>query len=41
LWHEAKDELHLMLSPGAFGEFETEIQKTNVTAELFISNVQE
>ncbi|EDW52014.1 zinc carboxypeptidase [Drosophila sechellia] len=41
LWHEAKDELHLMLSSGAFGEFETEIRKTNVTAELFIRNVQE
>ncbi|KAH8412137.1 hypothetical protein KR009_000023 [Drosophila setifemur] len=41
LWHEGKSELHLMISPGAFSEFETEVLKSNVSAELFISNVQE
>ncbi|KAH8352178.1 hypothetical protein KR084_002465 [Drosophila pseudotakahashii] len=41
LWQETKDELHVMISPGAFSELETEIQKTNVSAKLFISNVQE
>ncbi|XP_017086458.2 zinc carboxypeptidase [Drosophila eugracilis] len=41
LWHEARDELHMMISPGAFAELETEIQKNNVSAKLFISNVQE
>ncbi|XP_017115478.1 zinc carboxypeptidase [Drosophila elegans] len=41
IWHEANDELHLMISPGALSEFNSEIQMTNVSAKLFISNVQE
>ncbi|XP_016998139.2 zinc carboxypeptidase [Drosophila takahashii] len=41
LWQETKDELHLMISPGAFSEFESQIQKTNVSAKVFIGNVQE
>ncbi|KAH8362676.1 hypothetical protein KR200_004255 [Drosophila serrata] len=41
LWGEAKDEVHLMVSPGAFSELQTELQKTNASAKLFISNVQD
>ncbi|XP_037711444.1 zinc carboxypeptidase [Drosophila subpulchrella] len=41
LWQEAQDELHLMISPSAFDELETVIRKTNSSAKLFISNVQE
>ncbi|XP_017060386.1 zinc carboxypeptidase-like [Drosophila ficusphila] len=40
LWSEAKNELHLMISPGALSKLESEIQKINVTAEVFIGNVQ-
>uniref|UniRef100_A0A6P4ETH6 Zinc carboxypeptidase n=1 Tax=Drosophila rhopaloa TaxID=1041015 RepID=A0A6P4ETH6_DRORH len=41
LWHEAKDELALMISPGALSELESQIQRTNISVNLFISNVQE
>ncbi|XP_016927025.3 zinc carboxypeptidase [Drosophila suzukii] len=41
LWQEAQDELHLMITPSALGELETVIRKTNSSAKLFISNVQE
>ncbi|XP_050741360.1 zinc carboxypeptidase [Drosophila biarmipes] len=41
LWQETQDELHLLISPGAFGELESVVRKTNSSAKLFISNVQE
>ncbi|XP_001356459.3 zinc carboxypeptidase [Drosophila pseudoobscura] len=41
LWHEAKDELHLMISPYGLPEFQAEVLKANVSAEIFIPNVQE
>ncbi|KAH8328207.1 hypothetical protein KR067_006038 [Drosophila pandora] len=40
LWHEAKDEIHLMISPEAFKQFEKQVLRANVSAELFIENVQ-
>ncbi|SPP79671.1 zinc carboxypeptidase [Drosophila guanche] len=41
LWHEAKDELHLMISPQSLSEFQTKVRQANASAEIFIANVQD
>ncbi|XP_017115493.1 zinc carboxypeptidase-like [Drosophila elegans] len=41
IWYEANDELHLMITPGALSDFNSEIHRTNISAKMFISNVQE
>ncbi|XP_068143640.1 zinc carboxypeptidase [Drosophila tropicalis] len=41
LWHESKDELHMMVGPKAIWKFQQVLQKTHVKSDLFIKNVQE
>ncbi|KAH8293119.1 hypothetical protein KR044_005420 [Drosophila immigrans] len=40
LWNESPSELHLMVSPNAKSEFEKHLNNANVTADIFIPNVQ-
>ncbi|XP_017836069.2 zinc carboxypeptidase-like [Drosophila busckii] len=40
LWHEARHELHLLVSPQSLPEFVTFLSRSNFSAEIFIQNVQ-
>ncbi|KAH8377485.1 hypothetical protein KR093_005698 [Drosophila rubida] len=40
LWNESPSELHLMVSPNVIPEFEKYLSRANVTAEIFVANVQ-
>ncbi|XP_030383024.1 zinc carboxypeptidase-like isoform X2 [Scaptodrosophila lebanonensis] len=40
LWHEASDQVHVMVSPKAKLEFEARMSQMNASAEVLIENVQ-